>query len=120
MERGGIILVEIPHIRLAGRRHRKAWAPHRLRGLLTPIAERRRGGTLSTAVAGRVQSVAEATDDEAAAVAGVAESDLSLCRVDVDVDLLAGKIVEQRSEEHTSELLSLMRLSYGVFCLKKQ
>src|SRR3546814_14132061 len=44
---------------------------------------------------GRVQSVAEATDDEAADVAGVAESDLSLGRVDVDVDLLAGKIDEQ-------------------------
>src|SRR3546814_10240906 len=26
--------------------------------------------------------------------------------------------VEQRSEEHTSELQSLMRLSYAVFCLK--
>src|SRR3546814_6432892 len=26
----------------------------------------------------------------------------------------------QRSEEHTSELQSLMRLSYAVFCLKKQ
>src|SRR3546814_7041368 len=26
--------------------------------------------------------------------------------------------VEFRSEEHTSELLSLMRLSYAVFCLK--
>src|SRR3546814_5391525 len=25
-----------------------------------------------------------------------------------------------RSEEHTSELQSLMRLSYAVFCLKKQ
>src|SRR3546814_10488585 len=25
-----------------------------------------------------------------------------------------------RSEEHTSELQSLMRSSYGVFCLKKQ
>src|SRR3546814_9869258 len=25
-----------------------------------------------------------------------------------------------RSEEHTSELLSLMRLSYAVFCLKKK
>src|SRR3546814_10360792 len=28
--------------------------------------------------------------------------------------------VEQRSEEHTSELQSLMRISYAVFCLKKQ
>src|SRR3546814_2384265 len=27
---------------------------------------------------------------------------------------------ETRSEEHTSELLSLMRISYAVFCLKKQ
>src|SRR3546814_7122816 len=28
--------------------------------------------------------------------------------------------VELRSEEHTSELKSLMRISYAVFCLKKQ
>src|SRR3546814_7995230 len=27
---------------------------------------------------------------------------------------------EQRSEEHTSELQSLMRLSYAVFCLNKK
>src|SRR3546814_7981562 len=37
-----------------------------------------------------------------------------------------GKIVgggvsqEDRSEEHTSELQSLMRISYAVFCLKKK
>src|SRR3546814_1270575 len=28
--------------------------------------------------------------------------------------------VDSRSEEHTSELQSLMRISYAVFCLKKQ
>src|SRR3546814_3040098 len=28
--------------------------------------------------------------------------------------------VEPRSEEHTSELQSLMRISYAVFCLKKK
>src|SRR3546814_4459003 len=28
--------------------------------------------------------------------------------------------VEKRSEEHTSELQSLMRISYAVFCLKKK
>src|SRR3546814_4448481 len=44
---------------------------------------------------------------------------------------LAGLVVERRalaneiplakrSEEHTSELQSLMRISYAVFCLKKQ
>src|SRR3546814_9122596 len=27
---------------------------------------------------------------------------------------------EQRSEEHTSELQSLMRISYAVFCLQKK
>src|SRR3546814_7454489 len=31
----------------------------------------------------------------------------------------AGGIL-QRSEEHTSELQSLMRISYAVFCLKKK
>src|SRR3546814_5185035 len=28
--------------------------------------------------------------------------------------------IDQRSEEHTSELQSLMRISYAVFCLKKK
>src|SRR3546814_4508959 len=40
-------------------------------------------------------------------------------RIDIEeqpqVDLPA-----QRSEEHTSELQSLMRISYAVFCLKKK
>src|SRR3546814_8250733 len=30
------------------------------------------------------------------------------------------KAVHDRSEEHTSELQSLMRISYAVFCLKKK
>src|SRR3546814_4405402 len=34
-------------------------------------------------------------------------------------DLLAER-VHARSEEHTSELQSLMRISYAVFCLKKK
>src|SRR3546814_13250293 len=32
----------------------------------------------------------------------------------------AGIAVMERSEEHTSELQSLMRISYAVFCLKKK
>src|SRR3546814_3903224 len=32
----------------------------------------------------------------------------------------AAKDIDARSEEHTSELQSLMRLSYAVFCLKKK
>src|SRR3546814_2094263 len=30
------------------------------------------------------------------------------------------RYAEERSEEHTSELQSLMRISYAVFCLKKK
>src|SRR3546814_7045794 len=30
------------------------------------------------------------------------------------------RLLERRSEEHTSELQSLMRISYAVFCLKKK
>src|SRR3546814_8562158 len=32
----------------------------------------------------------------------------------------AGYVATRRSEEHTSELQSLMRISYAVFCLKKK
>src|SRR3546814_6493790 len=35
-------------------------------------------------------------------------------------DTLRGEIQTLRSEEHTSELQSLMRISYAVFCLKKK
>src|SRR3546814_3018010 len=31
-----------------------------------------------------------------------------------------GQVFELRSEEHTSELQSLMRISYAVFCLQKK
>src|SRR3546814_6718836 len=36
------------------------------------------------------------------------------------VAILARTLDHMRSEEHTSELQSLMRISYAVFCLKKQ
>src|SRR3546814_2344901 len=46
-------------------------------------------------------------------------------RSDMPVTQFNMKFVEQaglvkRSEEHTSELQSLMRISYAVFCLKKK
>src|SRR3546814_5139691 len=37
-----------------------------------------------------------------------------------DRRLHLGVLQVQRSEEHTSELQSLMRISYAVFCLKKK
>src|SRR3546814_2559060 len=34
--------------------------------------------------------------------------------------MIAAGSIRARSEEHTSELQSLMRISYAVFCLKKK
>src|SRR3546814_10270688 len=47
----------------------------------------------------------------------VAHSDFIPCR---DRILAARRNAWIRSEEHTSELQSLMRISYAVFCLKKK
>src|SRR3546814_5656594 len=54
------------------------------------------------------------------AVGGVGEDPLHVHRVEFDHQLEAARIQEVRSEEHTSELQSLMRISYAVFCLKKK
>src|SRR3546814_4258979 len=36
------------------------------------------------------------------------------------IPMTLGTVLVARSEEHTSELQSLMRISYAVFCLKKK
>src|SRR3546814_10532226 len=48
------------------------------------------------------------------------ELDRALASGEIDFAVHSMKDVETRSEEHTSELQSLMRLSYAVFCLKKK
>src|SRR3546814_3615851 len=45
------------------------------------------------------------------------ESDLDILCKEADVIVT---FLTKRSEEHTSELQSLMRISYAVFCLKKK
>src|SRR3546814_2749755 len=45
---------------------------------------------------------------------------LSPAGLDVLIDSHCHLIRVTRSEEHTSELQSLMRISYAVFCLKKK
>src|SRR3546814_6982267 len=47
--------------------------------------------------------------------AKILEEDIAQRASDIDVVWLYG-----RSEEHTSEIQSLMRISYAVFCLKKK
>src|SRR3546814_6752897 len=70
--------------------------------------KRRLGREDAAADAGDVRSQAQGRIAVGPQIAGIAGHRLG-------DDLRAG-----RSEEHTSELQSLMRLSYAVFCLKKK
>src|SRR3546814_8583758 len=53
-----------------------------------------------------------------------AEPVVEFLAVALDLDRHAAAVLQvidtQRSEEHTSELQSLMRISYAVFCLQKK
>src|SRR3546814_10675445 len=49
--------------------------------------------------------------------AAVADRHIAFCAALGDI--LQAQRLARRSEEHTSELQSLMRISYAVFCLKK-
>src|SRR3546814_6016535 len=56
--------------------------------------------------------------------AGQTEASVDLCRMaGLEPVAVVCEIIKDdgtRSEEHTSELQSLMRISYAVFCLKKK
>src|SRR3546814_2235160 len=71
-------------------------------------------------VGGRAFAVSQHAIDAVAHLQPVLE------RFDVDVGrahldrALDDEVDQARSEEHTSELQSLMRISYAVFCLKKK
>src|SRR3546814_3564302 len=63
----------------------------------------------------------QAVGEDVLAVAGDhAEAVAIAVEGDAQVGLEARDRVDQRSEEQTSELQSLMRISYAVFCLKKK
>src|SRR3546814_7883298 len=47
-------------------------------------------------------------------------AEVAFCRTDESMETVRAIMREGRSEEHTSELQSLMRISYAVFCLKKK
>src|SRR3546814_1895611 len=61
-------------------------------------------------------------EDHDMRVAGLALEDLNglLRRLGRLYGIEAPELRQTRSEEHTSELQSLLRISYAVFCLKKK
>src|SRR3546814_3713905 len=46
--------------------------------------------------------------------------EMNLEEIGQTLDIGAARVCQIRSEEHTSELQSLMRISYAVFCLNKK
>src|SRR3546814_4949182 len=66
--------------------------------------------------------VLEAVDGQGA-IAIADRFELALVILDLELPEMSGLdllVALRRSEEHTSELQSLMRISYAVFCLKKK
>src|SRR3546814_6521213 len=71
----------------------------------------------------RAQSIAD--PDEPLVISVNAEGQIYLQDSEVELSQLVPRLraiteSKPRSEEHTSELQSLMRISYAVFCLKKK
>src|SRR3546814_3925482 len=88
------------------------------------LVEARQGKGLFVSETARYQAF-QITRDEVENLSDVIELlELRLC-VETEMAALAAERrsevdVMNRSEEHTSELQSLMRISYAVFCLKKK
>src|SRR3546814_3376223 len=93
--------------------------PRRSRHHQKQSGERRVGNETLRSAQQIVVAIAHGAGDESCAVRartgfGETEAHDHLARRD------ARKPFGLRSEEHTSELQSLMRISYAVFCLKKK
>src|SRR3546814_5083917 len=72
-------------------------------------------------------TVAGAVSDARAALAFLVDNRVDMVLLDIELPGIDGLsalpdiiAAGNRSEEHTSELQSLMRISYAVFCLKKK
>src|SRR3546814_2978167 len=90
---------------------------------MTPSFPTRRSSDLVRTLRAGVMSTPHADVDDADRLARIKLSS-AIEPGDLRVTGLVGELgavkVLDRSEEHTSELQSLMRISYAVFCLKKK
>src|SRR3546814_4720908 len=82
----------------------------RLRGLIAEM-----GGRAEAALSDAMTALVQKDLDLAAQVV---KKDRKIDELEVEIEKLTVQTI--RSEEHTSELQSLMRISYAVFCLKKK
>src|SRR3546814_8376763 len=92
---------------------------------MTMISFPKRPPLIKTALLGGVAVVASAWAAGPASAEGTVNADAptdteyASAEITVTARKRAERIQDVRSEEHTSELQSLMRISYAVFCLKK-
>src|SRR3546814_5211509 len=88
------------------------------------LAEQQSPAFLEQVESVRRMSIARRENDEPVDALAARLADVPLGDADVLVRAFAAYFgatnLAERSEEHTSELQSLMRISYAVFCLKKQ
>src|SRR3546814_8394591 len=66
------------------------------------------------------KGLAQALAERGQAIFDLGRDDRVNLAMNQPVALHRAQRLSQRSEEHTSELQSLMRISYAVFCLKKK
>src|SRR3546814_9639020 len=76
----------------------RCWGAHHLRGCRPRPRGVEKGGDTST----------------------TGEAMFKSLQAEIDATMQRDPAARSRSEEHTSELQSLMRISYAVFCLKKK
>src|SRR3546814_5513938 len=84
---------------------------------LVPYTTLFRSGLPKTIVLSTVE-IREAVEEPTASIVDSVKVTLDQTPPELAADIMERGIVI-RSEEHTSELQSLMRISYAVFCLKK-
>src|SRR3546814_2102455 len=96
----------------------------------TPVIAFNRGSMPELIIDGVTGFLVDTLEEAIAAVGRIGEIDRAACRAHVirnfTDDVMADRYLTlyrsllNRSEEHTSELQSLMRISYAVFCLKQK
>src|SRR3546814_1628291 len=96
-------------------------------GLLSMKLPSGRAASSITATASRIAATITGTYWSAMPTAAITESSENTMSMTAICAITAPKVAtglvwmsSDRSEEHTSELQSLMRISYAVFCLKKK
>src|SRR3546814_4947189 len=67
-----------------------------------------------------LRRIVHEAEQTAGPVGGDAIADLQVVEQPAGAEAVRLRLHRYRSEEHTSELQSLMRISYAVFCLKKK